>query len=392
MKRYILAIAVAMSAIAGAFALPSDTARAQQPDIDYYRAEVVRVDSDVTQPLPSGDIRTQQVTIRLSSGPASGDEISLEHGGRVNGTFFVGSGDDVIVTRTTSADGSERYFIADRYRLTPLLLLGALFAAAVIAVTGRRGVGALVGILISLFVIMQFITPAIIDGRDPAIVCLIGGTIIAFLATYISHGFSRQTSVAFVSTVAALAVAVALSYIAVEVAHLNGIGSEDAAALSLGSTSSIDLRGLLIAGITIGTLGALDDVTVTQSVAVFEMAREAPLRFQTLVRRAFPIGRAHLVALINTIVLAYAGAALPVFIFLEINPTGAPWWVLLNSESVAEEIVRSIAAGVGLLLAVPIATLLAAWTVTRYGTGGSAPVADATSHDPRKLEGPVELG
>jgi uncharacterized membrane protein len=185
-------------------------------------------------------------------------------------------------------------------------------------------------------------------------------------STYLAHGISLSTTVAVASTLLSLVLAAGLSFAAIAAARLTGLGDEAAQDLRLGT--SIDLRGLLFGGILIGALGALNDLTTTQSATVFELVHADPAsRLRGLWARGMAIGRQHIASLVNTLVLAYAGASLALFVAVSVNPSSVPLWVILNSELFATEIVRSLAGSAGLVLAVPISTLLAALAALRWG-------------------------
>lgn len=197
-------------------------------------------------------------------------------------------------------------------------------------------------------------------GHDPLTTSIIGSVVILLITTYLAHGISRQTTVALFSTFFALMVTAWLSSVMVGIAHLSGF-TEETASLQFGLTKAVNVQGLLLGGIIIGTLGALNDVTTTQAASVFELAAtDTKLGFAKLYEKGFSIGREHVVSLVNTLVLAYAGSSLALFLFLILNPQKVPLWVMVNSEEISDEIVRTLAGSLGLILVVPIVTLFAA--------------------------------
>lgn len=366
--RSVFWVAAGVAIACAAFA--PDAAAQSAPTSAYRRAVVVAVKAAATQNVVGRQIHSQDLQLRLTTGPRSGEVVdahfSNETGAGTGTSLSVG--DKVVVTEQVGPDGTVSYFIADRYRLDRVFYAVIIFAIAVAAIAGRRGIGALLGLALSGAVIVRLIVPGIVDGHNPLLMVTLGAPLIAVACTYLAHGVSRQTTVALGATLACLLVAFGAAAVVVHVAHLTGLGSEDASALAIGSTSGIDFHGLLLAGIVIGTLGALNDVTTTQSATVFELAQTDPsLTFDQLARRSFAVGREHITSLVNTIVLAYAGSGLAVFIFIDVNPTHAPWWVLLNSEFLAEEIIRTVVGSLGLLLAVPLTTIVAAWLATTPG-------------------------
>ena len=211
-------------------------------------------------------------------------------------------------------------------------------------------------------VLLWFIVPAILAGEPPLLVAIVGAAAIMLVVLYLTHGPGTSTSVAVAGTLISLTLTGILSWVAVTATHLTGVADEDAGYLNM--TTPIDMRGLLLAGILIGSLGVLDDVTVTQAYTVAELATANPgYRFGQLDRSATRIGRAHIASVINTIILAYAGASLPLLIL--ITTSANPLEQILTNQLVANEIVRSIVGTIGLISAVPITTALAALAATR---------------------------
>jgi uncharacterized membrane protein len=227
-------------------------------------------------------------------------------------------------------------------------------------------VGSIVGLAVSLSVIMFFIVPQILAGQDPLFISIVGSLFIMTVTIYLAHGFSRKTHIALASTFLSLSLTGFLAYFFVDISHLTGLGNDDASSLRFGQTENINFQGLLLGGIIIGALGVLDDITTSLSAVIEELKIANPsYTFRRLVKSGFRIGSEHISSLVNTLVLAYAGAGLPLFLFLILNPLGHPLWVILNSEIIVEEIIRTLAGSIGLVLAVPITTLMASWFVTR---------------------------
>lgn len=325
----------------------------------YYKGTVVKVEKEGTQNV--GGANNFYQTLQLTIG--NDKTVQVTYGGmtKIDSKQKLHIGDEVVVLSSTLPGQRPKYHIVDRYRLTflPFLIIG--FFILVIAFAGRRGVGSIIGMLVSLGIIMLFIVPQILNGADPLFISIVGALVIMITTIYLSHGFSRQTTVAVISTFIALVLTGLLAVYFVNLLHLSGTGNEENALLAFGSTY-INLQGLLLGGIIIGTLGILDDTTTTQSAAVFAFAKLDPkLSFQKLLHKGLEIGKEHIAALVNTLVLAYAGVSLSLFIFFVLNPAHQPYWVIFNSESIIEEITRTLAGSIGLILAVPITTLLAAW-------------------------------
>lgn len=324
----------------------------------------------VTQVIKEGEVTIgtqknafQDIKVQILEGKDAGKIVSIQQGGQFNLTpqQKVVQKQEVLLTTYVGANGKRTYSIYESYRLTTLLWIVGAFVLFTILIAGKKGVGAIVGLVISLTVIMLLIVPQILQGTDPLLISVVGSLIILGTTTYLAHGFSKQTSIAVISTFLSLAISALLSYFFVQIAHLTGLGSEDAVTLQM-SQFTFNFQGLLLGGVIIGTLGALNDITTTQVATIFSLHKTNPnFSLLSLAEEGFLIGREHIVSLVNTIVLAYAGAALTIFLFFNLNPLHLPYWVILNSESTAEEIIRTIGGSFGLMLAVPISTFLAAW-------------------------------
>jgi uncharacterized membrane protein len=315
----------------------------------------------VTVLLTSGADRGARVTTDIPAGP---------------GAVKVGPGDEVVLLRLENAGGAA-YSIVDHRRSTQLWLLFAAFALAVVAFGRWRGIGALAGLGLTFAVLLLFIVPAILDGRSPLLVAIVGAAAIMLTVLYLTHGFNLTTTVAVAGTLASLTVTAGLSALATAVTHLSGIADEAANYLTI-TQSDVNMRGLLLAGIVIGSLGVLDDVTVTQSATVAELAAaNRAYGFGRLYRAATRVGRAHIASVINTIVLAYAGASLPLMLLFAAG--GTPVGELLTGQLIAQELVRSAVGTIGLITAVPLTTALAAVLAARHRTAGSRPAPTTSS-------------
>ncbi len=300
--------------------------------------------------------------VRLTSGPEKGEEafVDLPQG---PGAPTVAVGDDVVLMYLPETVAGEPYQLADHQRGSQLWVLGAAFALAVIAFGRWRGLTALAGLGVTFAALLLFIVPAILAGKPPLLVAIVGSAAIMLTVLYLTHGFSTSTSVAVVGTLASLTLTGVLSAVAVGAAHLSGIADEQTS--YLGVVHNVNMQGLLLAGILIGALGVLDDVTVTQAATVSELARANPAyRFRELYRAATRVGRSHIASVINTIILAYAGASLPLLIL--IAAVDRPLGQALTNQLIAQELVRSAVGTIGLIAAVPITTALAALAARRF--------------------------
>lgn len=298
------------------------------------------------------------VGARLTSGPDSGDNITFQ----VRATQFevppLETGDNVVLLDVESSPAEFRYSFADFQRTTPMLWLVGAFGVAVVAFGRWLGVRALVGLAVSGLVLVAFVVPALLRDEPAVPVALAGGVAIAFVSLYLAHGLRRSTTVALAGTLASLAVTAGLASLAVAATQLTGLADDEAQVLRV-TAEALDLRGLLIAGIVVGALGVLDDVTVSQVSTVTALRRANPsLGAVRLYREAIRVGRDHVASVVNTLILAYAGASLPLLLFFAqgSQPVGR----LVTSEIIAVEVVRMLVGSIGLILAVPITTALAA--------------------------------
>ncbi|MFE9806265.1 YibE/F family protein [Streptomyces sp. NPDC005548] len=279
-------------------------------------------------------------------------------------------GEKVIVAYEPSAPKDLQYSVTDANRKLPLTLLAGLFAVVVVVVGRMRGVMALIALAISFMILNFFILPAILQGSNPLIVAVVGSSAIMLIALYMCHGLSARTSVAVVGTLLSLLLIGILGSVFIDWAVLTG-NTDDNTGLIHGLYPSIDMSGLLLAGVIIGSLGVLDDVTVTQTSAIWELHEANPtMGWRGLYRAGIRIGRDHIASVVNTLVLAYAGAALPLLLLFSIAQSSVG--TVANSELVAEEIVRTLVGSIGLVAAVPVTTALAALVVAADREAGPA--------------------
>ncbi len=316
-------------------------------------------------------IRCIGVEFEVTSGPTAGDTSRFETSVvEVSATFDVG--DKITVGYQDNVEDPRfRYYFNDFQRSTPLLMLGLLFAGAVLALGRFQGLRALIALVVTGVVMLAFMFPSILDGHDPTVVALVGAAVIAIVALYLTHGVTEMITVALLGTFAALALTAVLAAVFSSLAHFTGFSSENAFYLTIAS-ADVDVKGLVLAGIIIGSLGVLDDVTVTQVSAVWQLHEANPTySARRLYASAVVIGRDHIASTVNTLVLAYAGASLPLLlIFTQANRSLS---AVAEGELVGVEIVRTLVGSIGLVAAVPLTTALAAFVVTRGSTLRASP-------------------
>lgn len=346
-------------------------AQVEQYSEKFYRAEVVKILEDGEKQFAGYGQKYQMVEVEVSKGERKGEKLTIEYGGEfsLNDAQKVIVGDDIVIVERIFGDSDDNveYSIVDKYRLPALIWIFVGFLVLSLIFSRWKGFGSLVGLVVSIFVLIKFIVPGIAAGNNPVWVSLFGTLMIAVPALYLAHGFNKRTSIALLGTVLTIFLATFLALIAVNFAHVFGTGSEDAMFLQFGPLENINLKGLLLGGIIIGTLGVLDDITTAQSAVVDELKKaNSKLKFKELYKQASSVGREHIASLINTLVLAYAGASLPLFLLFTLD-NNQPFWLILNNEFIAEEIVRTLVGSMALVLAVPITTVLAAYFIANRG-------------------------
>ena len=361
---------------------------------DRVGATVTKVEEIECQAIPGQEsFRCAEVTARIDEGDEAGTDASFETA-ETSQARNIAVGDKILVGRSLNDPNENRYFFIDYQRGLPLLGLGLLFAVVVVALSRMRGFAALVGLGISLFVLLAFVLPAILEGKSPIAVAAVGSAAIMFAALYMAHGINVRTTTAVLGTLVSLLLTCLLAAFFLDIVSFTGFGSEEAIFLQV-SAAQVNLQGLIFAGVIIGTLGVLDDVTVTQASAVWEIHYANPrYSARQLYSSALRIGRDHIASTVNTLVLAYAGASLPLLILFTLADT--PLSQTLTSEVVAQEIVRTLVGSIGLVASVPITTGLAALVVSRDAVrvsgrrdqeNGDEPREGATESDPTR-DGP----
>jgi uncharacterized membrane protein len=313
-----------------------------------------------------------QTLIAIDSGPNEGANTLLESSGGPGQPQFA-VGDHIRLSRQVDPTGTTTYSFYDYERTWPLMALAAAFAVVVVAVAGWRGLRALVGIVVAFAVLVVFMLPALRDGAAAIPVALVASAVILYAVIYLAHGVSLRTSAALLGTLTSLLIAAVLSWGAIELTHLTGLSDDETNAV-VTYLGDVSITGLLLAGFIIGSLGVLNDVTVTQASTAFELAEHSDSR-RTIFLGAMRVGRDHIASTVYTLVLAYAGSALPLLLLFSV--ANRSLGDVLTSESVAIEIARSAVGGIALALSVPLTTAIAAVLATPHGESTSVPAAPA---------------
>ncbi|TDD18963.1 YibE/F family protein [Kribbella turkmenica] len=327
-----------------------------------YQTETARGEVTAIKACSDPKAQCDEATVKLSTGPEKGRSVpvAIPKTGQV--PIPVEVGESVMLGVQADAPTiADKYQYVDHDRTRPLLLLAGLFAVAVVALSRWRGFAALVALAVTAAMLTQFILPAILKGSNPLLVAVVGGTVIMTVALYVTHGINAEASIALSGTIAALGLTVVLGWFFTELTQLSGLASEGASAAKQ-FAPDLDLTGLLVAGMVIGALGVLDDVTVTQAAAVWELSAANPSASRReLIGAGLRIGRTHVASVVNTLVLAYAGAAMPTLIVFAVQ--GLPGQYVVSTETVAMEVVRGLVGSLGIIAAVPLTTALAAMAV-----------------------------
>jgi uncharacterized membrane protein len=345
------------------------------------RAEVTgirRVDCPV-----QGGRECLRVTADLDTGPDEGESTSFSV---IDAARQVGLdvGDKVRLAPNALPPGAsiggvrpDAYSLADFERRMPLLWLAVAFAGLVVISSRWKGVRALAGLALSLAIVVGFIVPSILNGRSPEGVALVGALAIMLVTIPLAHGLGPKAVAACLGTTLSLLLTLGLASLFTDLAHLTGLSSEEAIYLRA-TSADVSLQSLLLAGMVIGALGVLDDLTISQASTVLALRRANPgLAATGLFRSALAVGHDHIAATVNTLFLAYAGAALPVLLIF--NLSGTSFSNAVNNEAVAAEVVAMLVGSIGLIAAVPVTTAIAAVLATQTAAS-SLPAPQAHVH------------
>lgn len=328
---------------------------------DFYKGKVVQIVEEGEEDI-FGTIKKYQVLeVKIISENRKNEIVSIAKG---DYSFITDKQKLKVGSKVVLSENESGFHITDPFRLDSLLGVVLIFALLVLFFGRLKGLKSLLSLTFSLGVIIYFIIPQILNGGNPLLINLLGGSLISVVSIYLSHDFSKKTNLAVLSTVLTFICAIIISFIFVAWTKLFGVSSEEVIYLYVGM-GKIDLQGLLLGGILIGILGILDDVTTTQCATIEVLSKaHKKISFSQLYKQGFSIGREHMVSMVNTLALAYIGVALPLFLLITLNKN-QPLWTIINSEFIAVEIVRTLAGGCALILAVPISTFLSAYFYSR---------------------------
>ncbi len=349
---------------------PSPAALAGSPGAagETLEGRVLQILSEERTPAgPSGSPGiTQKLLVEITKGSRKGHAIEVQYGGVLimSESRLAREGDRVLIEHGQGPAG-ESFYISDFMRLPALLLLALCFSAAAIIVGRKTGLRSLISMSYTVAIIALFILPRLGAGQAPVMVCIAGALLAVVPSLYLTYGWNWKTHSALPGLTISLLMTALLATLFANWSRLTGFASEEAALLLFLGQTQIDLRGLALGGIIIGTLGVLDDVTIGQASATFELKRANPaLDWRRLYHHGMVVGRDHIASMINTLMMAYVGAALPLLLLM--TTSSASLGQTLNREFLAEEIIRTLVGSLGLILAVPITSLIASLIAHRH--------------------------
>jgi len=324
-----------------------------------FEAKIEKVDEEKQIEFEGQKQLYQKLEVRILNGDEKNNLVTIENGKEAlaNVTKYE-IGQKVIVTKDEDLSGNELYSITDFVRRDSLWVLGIIFVILTVLIGKWKGIMSILGMVFTFVVVFVYLLPQLSAGANPILVATVASIIIIPISFYMAHGVSQKTTVAIVSSIIALFATAILSLMFISLGRLTGLSSEEAGMFLVQRSGNFNMKGLLLCGIIIGALGVLDDITIAQAAVVTELIKssEKP-KGRVIYRQAMNVGRDHISSMVNTLVLAYAGASLPLLLIFINNPHS--FGEIINYEFMAEEIVRTLVGSIGLILAVPITTLIA---------------------------------
>ena len=375
----LLLVPVGLATVIGLIALWPDgePTRAQQvaetyspPGTTYPDARVVSVE-EVDCGLGSAGVpqTCANAVVEVLEGEGAGDFQQVQLPPEVVAAG-VSEGDTLVLSRDAGAEGGASYVFVDYARDLPVIVLALSFAVVVGVVARLRGLASLVGLAFAFFIVLQFVLPGLLTDESPTLVSLVGSAAIMFVVLYLAHGFSARTTTALVGTLFGLTLVAVMGSVAVSVASLTGLTSEETVTLQ-GYDPTLNFSGIVLAGIVVAGLGVLNDVTITQASAIWQLKEVSPdISWRELYTRGMAVGRDHIASTVYTIVFAYAGAALPLLLIFELSDRSL--WTIVTSSDLAEEVIRTLVGAIALVLAVPVTTAAGAFFANAADTAAGA--------------------
>lgn len=327
-----------------------------------YQGKVISVQSEDTHFIEGTDTEAvyQTLSVKILKGDMKDNVVQVS-----NDYVRLSPGNKIFFVEGISDTGDVVYTVKDVDRRGVIIFFVALFVGAVLIFGGKQGIRSLLSLLGSFFVILYVLLPLLLKGYSPVLVSICIASLVLGIAIYVTHGLKRESTAALLGTISVVAFTGCIAWVGIYIARLTGLSSGEAMMLNFGTQGTLDLSGLLLGGIIIGVLGVLDDIAITQTAVVRELYGSAPgLSPRQIYKKAFRVGKEHVGALVNTLALAYTGASLPLLLFL--SQSQIPFGQLITQEIFVEEIIRITVGSIGLILTVPLTTLLAVYMLRKY--------------------------
>lgn len=325
------------------------------------KAQVLTVDKQETRNIPGTEVMStyQTLTARILEGTQKDAVVTVEN------DFLELSVHETFYLMHTVDERGDKYAVMEPYRLKSLVFFFCLFLLTVFVFGGIQGLRGLISLAGGMVLIMLVLLPGILHGYSPVLITTLVASAIVVIGSYVTHGFNKTTTAAVLGMIVTVALTGALAWVAIPTSHLSGYYSEETVSLNFNTQGKIDFEGLLFGSIIIGLLGVLYDMAIGQAVAVEELSKAGPhLSRKTIYRQALRIGREHIGALINTLAIAYVGAALPLLLLFYASSVGT-FASTLNTEVISTEVIRILIGSIGVILAVPITTALSTFFLMR---------------------------
>ena len=357
--------AIVLSLSVGCSLLVPQFGLAQEVHNEYegtWRGKVLEVTDQrmVVVPGTETESSVQTIVFEILDGPQAGKVVTLD-----NDYLELSKGDRFYFNHNVYIDGSTSYAVTNIDRRLPLLFFVGLFVAAVVLFGGWQGVRSILALAGSFLAIFYVLLPGLVAGYNPLLLSMLVASGVLFAAIFFTHGFNRESAVAYAGTMLAVLITSLVALLAVYQTDLTGFVSGESVSLNFATNGILDFTGLLLGAIIIGVLGVLDDIAITQAAVVTELFQSnRSLSRKEVYTKALRVGREHVSALVNTLVLAYVGASLPLLLYFHLSPLN--FWALVNSELFATEIIRAVVGSIGLIMTVPIVTGLAVYYLRDY--------------------------
>ncbi len=358
MKQFLFALTLFVTLAGSVHAAASTTLSSTET----MKAQVLEILVQQGQQIPDSASYYQTLKAKILSGSEKGATVTVEEDYlhlKVGDTFY-------LIHNIDPLDAIDVYYVSDPYRMPVLYIVGALFLICLMLFGGWQGIRGFVSLVASVLVIFYFFLPGILNGYSPALLSIRIASLIIVVGSYVTHGFTRTTTSAVIGMLITIVITGLIAYWSVYTGRLSGYASQESGLLNLVANGKIDFVGLLLGGMLIGLLGVLYDSAIGQAVAVEELHRIGPhIPRWTIYKRALRIGREHIGALVNTLAIAYVGASLPLLLLFSSTLTSASIEATVNKEVFAGELLRIMIGSIGLILAVPITTLIAVWIIIK---------------------------